>query len=139
MPIAVAQPNPAVPVPMDTTAPTVSIGDTPVGPAYTSAQSLTISATASDEVGVTRVEFYQGTTLKGTDTTSPYSYAWIITSADNGNHAWTAKAFDAAGNVGTASALSLNVDILLLGEDFTNGDLSGWSLVDEGTTDGPAD
>ncbi|MCP4226239.1 MAG: hypothetical protein GY773_23125, partial [Actinomycetia bacterium] len=72
-----------------------------------------VSADASDNVGVTRVEFYDGTTLKGTDTTSPYSYAWTFSSIDNGSHSWTAKAYDAAGNERTSSALSLTVDIPL--------------------------
>ncbi len=94
----------------DTTPPTVSISTSPTGPTYTSAQTVTISAAATDDQGVTRVEFYDGTTLKGTDTTSPYSYAWGITGADNGSHTWTAKAYDAAGNVGASNALSRTVD-----------------------------
>ena len=44
----------------DTTPPTVTISTTPEGPTYTSAQTVTVSASASDNVGVTRVEFYDG-------------------------------------------------------------------------------
>ena len=51
------------------------------------------------------VRFYDGTTLKYTDTTSPYSYAWSITSANNGSHSWTAKAYDAAGNSTVSSTV----------------------------------
>ena len=36
---------------------------------------VAIKATASDAVGVTKVEFYDGATLLGTDTTSPYSFS----------------------------------------------------------------
>src|SRR5262249_58397952 len=66
---------------------------------------------ASDNVGVARVEFYDGTILKGTATAPPYTFAWTISSASNGSHAWTAKAYDAAGNSAASSAVSLTVNI----------------------------
>ena len=81
---------------------------------YTTSQTVTITAVASDNVGVTRVEFYDGATLKGTYTSAPYTYAWSITSADNGTHSFTARAYDAAGNppgVSTAISLMVNLDI----------------------------
>src|SRR5262249_56334881 len=88
---------------IDTVAPTVSI-TSPAATTYTAAQTVTITATASDNVGVTRVEFYDGTTLKSTATTAPYTFAWAFTGTDNGAHSWTAKAYDAAGNkIGRAS------------------------------------
>ncbi|WP_157232386.1 Ig-like domain-containing protein [Hyalangium minutum] len=40
------------------------------------ARGGTLSATASDPSGVTRVEFYAGTRLLGTDTTDPYGQLW---------------------------------------------------------------
>src|SRR5207247_8659714 len=81
------------------------------GSSYTTAQTVTINASASDNVGVTKVEFYDGATLKATATTAPYSYAWAITSANNGTHSWTAKAYDAAGNVANSAAASFTVNI----------------------------
>jgi hypothetical protein len=95
----------------DTTPPTVSISSPASGSTYTLAQTVTISASASDNVGVTKVEFYDGGVLKATDTSPTYSYAWTFTSANNGTHSWTAKAYDAAGNVSTSSAVSLTVNI----------------------------
>jgi hypothetical protein len=89
----------------------VSITSPASGTTYTTAQTVTISASASDNVGVTKVEFYDGATLKGTDTSSPYDFAWTISSSDNGTHNWTAKAYDAANNTATSSAVSLTVDI----------------------------
>ncbi len=97
--------------PADTTAPTVSISAPANGASFTTAQTVTINATAADVVGVTRVEFYDGATLLGTDTTSPYSFAWAITSASNGSHSLTAKAYDAAANVGTSTAVSVTINI----------------------------
>ena len=78
---------------------------------YTVAQTVTVSATATDNVAVTRVDFYDGSTLKGSDTSAPYSVAWSVTSADNGSHTWTAKAYDAANNVGTSGASTVTVNI----------------------------
>jgi hypothetical protein len=87
----------------DTTAPTVSTTESGTS------GSITFSATASDNVGVTKVEFYVDGVLKGTDTTSPYSMTLDSTTLANGTHALTAKAYDAAGNVGTATAVSFSV------------------------------
>jgi chitodextrinase len=98
--------------PTDTTSPTIgSLQASPAGP-YASPQTVTLSVTASDNIGVSRVEFYDGATLAGTDTSAPYQYSWSITSSSqNGTHSWTAKAFDAAGNNVTSGALPLTVNI----------------------------
>jgi len=93
----------------DTLPPTVSLSSAPPGP-FTPPASVAINATASDNVGVTRVEFYDGATLKGTDTSAPYSYSWSLVAADAGSHTWTAKAYDAANNVGTSAGLTLVVN-----------------------------
>ena len=92
----------------DTAAPTASIHTNAASP-LTPPQTVFIEVTASDNVGVTRVEFYEGTTLKTTTTAAPYSYSWPVVSADAGTHVWTAKAFDAAGNVGNSNQLRLAV------------------------------
>ena len=96
---------------IDTAAPTVAVSASPAGPTFTSAQTVTITASAADNKGVTRVEFYDGATLIATDTTAPYSVAWSVGSATTGSHAWTAKAYDAANNVTTSAALSLTASI----------------------------
>ena len=95
----------------DRTAPTVSITSPASGTTYATAQTVTIAATASDNVGVARVEFYRNGALAGTDSAAPYSYAWSISSSLNGSHSWTARAFDAKGNNSTSSAVSLSVNI----------------------------
>jgi hypothetical protein len=95
----------------DATPPLVSITSPATGTIYSSAQSVTIAASASDDVGVTRVEFYDGTTLMSSDTSTPYSYAWSFTSTNNGAHAWTCKAYDASGKSTTSTVVSLTVSI----------------------------
>lgn len=110
----------------DTTAPTVSItapanGATVVG-------TVSVTATASDNIGVTKVEFYVDSVLKSTDTTSPYSYSWDSTSVANGTHSLTAKAYDAALNVGTSTAVSVTVN------NPTGTDISGWTVTQANAT-----
>jgi hypothetical protein len=69
-----------------------------------------LTATASDNVGVTRVEFYIDGTLQSTDSTSPYSASLNTSNYTNASHSLTAKAYDAAGNVGTASAVNVTIN-----------------------------
>jgi len=91
----------------DTTAPTTSI--TAPANGATVSGTTTVSASASDNVGVTKVEFYLDGALKSTDTTSPYSWSWDTTSAANGSHTLVSKAYDAAGNVGTSATITVTV------------------------------
>jgi chitodextrinase len=93
----------------DPTPPTVSI-TAPAGGAAVSG-TVTVAATASDNVGVVGVEFrLDGATLGAEDTTSPYSVSWTTTTATNGSHTLTAVARDAAGNTTTSSGVAVTVD-----------------------------
>lgn len=96
---------------VDLVPPTVSLASPVAGATFTSAQTITIAATATDNVAVSKVEFYDGTTLLGTDSTIPYSVTWAISSGNNGNHSLTAKAYDAAGNNQASAPISLIVNI----------------------------
>jgi len=91
----------------DTTAPTTSI--TAPANGATVSGTTTVSASASDNVGVTKVEFYLDGALQSTDTTSPYSWSWATTGAANGSHSLVSKAYDAAGNVGTSATVTVTV------------------------------
>jgi len=77
----------------------------------TAAGRIFLTATASDNVGVTRVDFFDGATLLATDTTAPFAQTVALTSANNGTHSYTARAFDAAGNNATSTAVTVNVSI----------------------------
>ncbi len=92
--------------PGDTTQPSVSL----TAPANNATVSGTVplTATASDDVGVTKVEFRVGATIVNTDTTSPYSYNWNSTSVNDGPYVVSATAYDAAGN-NRASSVSITV------------------------------
>jgi len=95
----------------DATPPYVSITNPASAKTYTNAQTVTISANATDNVAVASVSFYDNGVLKGTDTSTPYTYDWSFTGADNGTNSWTARAYDTAGNVSTSSAVALTVSI----------------------------
>jgi len=96
---------------VDTAPPSVSITNPVTGTTYTTAQTVTLRASAADNTGVTRVEFYDTSALKTNETSAPYTATWKFALADNGVHAWTARAYDAAGNVTTSAVVSLTVNI----------------------------
>jgi hypothetical protein len=58
---------------VNNTAPTVTIGTPANGTVLTAPATFTLSATASDSDGISQVEFFNGATSLGTDTTTPYS------------------------------------------------------------------
>jgi len=101
-----AQSSPAsatTPAPSDTTPPTVSITSPADGATVNG--TVTVSANASDNVGVAGVQFLlDGTNLGAESTTAPYSTSWNTTAAANGSHTLTAVARDAAGNHSAPSA-----------------------------------
>jgi hypothetical protein len=64
---------------------------------------VTISANATDNVGVASVQFtLNGVNLGAPDTVAPYAINWNTAGAVNGNHAVRAVARDGAGNVTTS-------------------------------------
>ena len=97
----------------DAVAPTVALRASAT--TVTTPTAITLSATATDNVGVTRVELYDGTTLLSTVNAPPYTATVNATSAGNGSHVYTAKAFDAAGNVATSTAVSVTINIPIAG------------------------
>src|SRR2546425_857338 len=93
---------------IDTTPPTVSMTAPTAG--ATVAGTITVSATASDNVGVVGVQFQlDGTNLGAEVMTAPYAVSWITTLAANGSHTLRAVAGDAAGNTATSSGVTVTV------------------------------
>lgn len=87
----------------DNIAPTVSITSPANGAIVARKSNVTINATASDNVGVTRVDFLVNGALQCSDTTAPYSCTWRVPNPMNKTYQLQARAFDLAGNVGTAT------------------------------------
>jgi subtilisin family serine protease len=96
--------NPAasasVAVTVDNAVPTVTITSPLNNASVTRNTTVTIAANATDNLGVTRVEFYVSGALKCTDTAAPYNCAWLVPNTKT-TYNLQAKAYDARGNVGT--------------------------------------
>jgi len=70
---------------------------------FTADGTLTLSATASDNINVRKVVFLDGETVLGEDKTAPYALDVALTEAQDGRHVYTAKAIDPSGNEGSDS------------------------------------
>lgn len=114
----------------DTTPPTVSASETG------SSGTITLSANASDNIGVTKVEFWVDGALKGTDTTQPFSVTMDSRTLANGAHSLVAKAFDAAGNSASSTAVAFNVSNAgaVINEAESNGTIATANSVGTATT-----
>ena len=71
---------------------------------------MSVTASASDNIGVTNIEFYENGTLVYASNVVPYSLNWNTTATADGTYILTAKAYDSAGNVGQSSAVSITVN-----------------------------
>jgi len=92
----------------DTSAPTVTITAPQTG--ATVKDTVSYSANASDNVGVTKVQFMVDNSVVGEDTSAPYSIDWNTKNKANGNVTLQAKAFDAAGNSGLSPSITVKID-----------------------------
>ena len=97
----------ASPVP-DTTPPTVSI-TTPANNSTVSGNT-TVTATASDNIGVIGVTFFYDLVNQIADVlTAPFTTLWDTSAVTNGLHNLIARARDAVGNITTSSPVSVTV------------------------------
>lgn len=100
--------NVTTPGTTDTTPPTTSI-TSPANGATVSGM-VTINATASDNVGVTQMQILiDGAVAASNTSATSLSFSWNTTTLANGSHTIVSKAFDAAGNVGTSSTITVTV------------------------------
>src|SRR5882762_3579413 len=104
-PVAVTVSNGAPP---DATPPAVSITSPTSGASVSG--TVTVTANASDNVGVAGVQFLlDGLNVGAEVTAAPYSAPWDTTTASRGSHTLTAVARDAAGNRATSALVSVTV------------------------------
>jgi hypothetical protein len=93
----------------DSTPPAVSITSPASGAAVSG--TITVTASASDNVGVAGVQFqYDGINFGAENTASPYAVAGDTTTVPNGSYTLTAVARDAAGNLTTSAPVTIAVD-----------------------------
>ncbi len=90
----------------DITAPTVSVS----APSGSVSGVVSLSATASDNVGVVGVQFLVDSVAVGAeDTTSPYAVSFDTRTVSNGTHTVTALARDIAGNTTMSAPVTITV------------------------------
>lgn len=92
---------------IDSQAPAVSITTPTSG---TVSATVTVSVAASDNVGVTRVDLYAGSTLIGSASTAPYTFSWNTKTTANASINLAAYAYDKAGNKGTSSSVAVTAN-----------------------------
>ena len=92
----------------DSSSPIVSISS-PTNGAYISG-GVTVSVSASDDVGVSKVELYINGNLYANDTTSPYSFYWDTRNYNNGAYNLEAVAYDSAGNMGESNVITVYIE-----------------------------
>jgi regulation of enolase protein 1 (concanavalin A-like superfamily) len=88
--------------------PTVSLTAPANGASYTAPATVNITASAADpENRLARVEFYVGSTLVSTDSTSPFAATWTTSTA--GTYVLKAIAYDSNGGVKSSATRSITV------------------------------
>lgn len=103
--------------------PTVSLTRPADGAFFPARANILLGANASDGGGsVTKVEFFQGTTLLGTDTNGADGWSLAWNSVPAGSYTLTAKATDNQGATTTSSPVNITV--------FTRGDFNADRMAD---------
>lgn len=88
--------------------PSVALVAPPSGVGFTAPASLTLVATATDLDGtIAKVEFYQGATKLGEDTSAPYELA--VADLPSGSYSFSARALDNVNATTTSESISVTV------------------------------
>ena len=100
--------------------------------------SFALAATATDTDGtIAKVEFFNGATKLGEDTTAPYQFTWLAVPV--GNYSLTARASDNVGAQTTSAAVNVSVSsapvpVPVPGAPVITVDLPATKSVNEGGT-----
>ena len=89
------------------TQPPIATITSPSNGARMTTKNVQISVSATDNVGVTQMSIYVDNVLQCTDMTAPYTCTWNTRKAASGSHVITANAWDAAGNLGSATPITV--------------------------------
>ncbi|MDO9310509.1 MAG: Ig-like domain-containing protein, partial [Nitrosomonas sp.] len=125
------------------TSPTVFI-TAPTGGVNVAGSSVTISASATDDIGVSGVQFKLDGTNLGTEvTTPPYAVTWDSTAVVDGPHTITAVVRDADGNTTTSAGVSVTVanttplpDVIVTSISYADGIFTS-TVTNQGTAATP--
>ncbi|GMT96376.1 hypothetical protein KH5H1_04950 [Corallococcus caeni] len=72
--------------------------------------TMTLAASATDNVAVTKVEFYVDGARRFSTTVAPYSFNWNSMVVGNGSHTLVVMAYDATTNVGTSPPVTFTTE-----------------------------
>lgn len=92
---------------VDTTPPLVAI--TAPGGGATVSGTIGLGATAADNVGIQKVQFYVDSTYLGFDSVAPFTRTLDTTTLTNGTHTIRVRAFDLANNM-TSTEITITVN-----------------------------
>jgi hypothetical protein len=99
---------PPPPPPPPNQSPTVSLTSPSNGAVFTSPAKISLAANAADPDGsVARVEFFNGGTKLGEDTSAPYTFRWNVGAA--GSYTLSARATDNSGATTTSAPAAITV------------------------------
>jgi len=87
--------------------PSVSLTNPANNAKFRAPANVLLEASATDNSAVTNVQFFSGTTLLGSDTSSPYSFT--MNGAPAGNYSFTARAQDNGGLAATSAVVNVSV------------------------------
>jgi hypothetical protein len=114
---APTSPSPALPTPspsstpvtaLDPIAPTIGV-TYPVNKSQVNRNTvITITASASDNVGIKQVDFYVNNVKICSDISPQYSCVWNIPNKPKTNYTIFAKAIDTSGNTGTSTSIMVS-------------------------------
>lgn len=105
---------------------------------------LAFDVDATDDVGIDRIEIYDGEVLVATVTEAPYVAEILVSSADNGSHSYSAVAYDGVGQTDESDTVPLSVnviggEILELREDIAEVSMALYMGVPRVVVDGTGD
>lgn len=104
-PTPLPTPTPSPSPILDTTPPSVGITSPSTGAKVL--QNLSVLVTTADNVAVTRVELYVDGVLTATSNAAPFTTKWTTKKAASGAHSLQCKAYDAAGNGGNSTLVTV--------------------------------
>ncbi len=92
----------------DAAAPSVSL-DAPPSGATVSGPAVEVTATATDDVGVTRVELFASGRFIASSEASPHSFTWDTRREPNGSGTLVVRAYDRAGHATDSAPVTVTV------------------------------
>jgi large repetitive protein len=92
----------------DGAAPTANV-DAPLADATVTGPAVDVTATAADDVGVTRVELFAGGRFIASDDAAPYAFTWDTRREPNGPATLVVRAYDRAGHATDSAPVTVTV------------------------------